>query len=230
VDATETTADIVRFGQMRRYGALALDLASLATPGLRALATLRGGTGASAQAPGRALGMSDGERGGVAYAVAELLPKLLIPGALETALATVGHRLRPDRPVMVVDDDEAASALMVVTLQAAGLSEIAVNGGAQALASLSTIEPTALVLDLMMPDVDGFQVLHALRQFPMWRDLPVLVWTAMTLTPEDEAAFRLSAEAIAPKGSLDSVSTVRDAVLAWVVESELEALNSRTAA
>jgi CheY-like chemotaxis protein len=56
------------------------------------------------------------------------------------------------------------------------------------------------VLDLMMPEFDGFAVLDALQALPVWRELPVYIWTSMILTDDEYARLAQSARAIVGKG------------------------------
>ncbi|MBI3347420.1 MAG: hypothetical protein HY020_09455, partial [Burkholderiales bacterium] len=80
--------------------------------------------------------------------------------------------------------------------------------------------------DLMMPGMDGFEVLHQLRSDPSLAALPVVVWTAMALTPEDLAQLAASAQVIASKGSAGSLEQVRDALLHWVRAQAAPSVNA----
>ncbi len=71
--------------------------------------------------------------------------------------------------------------------------------GEAALAAVEHERPAAMVLDLMMPRVDGFEVLRALRMKPTTRDLPVIVVTAKDLTDEDRARLARNAERVISK-------------------------------
>ena len=57
------------------------------------------------------------------------------------------------------------------------------------------------LLDLMMPEMDGFAFLHRLRQNPAWRDIPVIVLTAKELSPQDHHVLRDQVEKILQKGA-----------------------------
>jgi CheY-like chemotaxis protein len=88
-----------------------------------------------------------------------------------------------------------------------------VPGGAEALQMLPGLQPAAIVLDLMMPGLDGIQVLHELRSDPRWADLPVIVWTALNLSAADIEMLARSAAAIAGSGETQPLAEVRDALL-----------------
>ena len=86
--------------------------------------------------------------------------------------------------------------------------------GRAALLELDRHRPDAIILDLVMPEFDGFAVLDALQQLPAWRDTPVYVWTSMLLSDADYSSLGRSARAILSKrgGSLDATL---DALRSW---------------
>jgi PAS domain S-box-containing protein len=210
-DAAATAADVLRLARVRRYTELAIDLSLPDAPGLGLLAALRSG-GPSMHAAVKALALTPPGGDSVAFPVADVLAKPLRRAALARALVPLRDRLTPQHPVLVVDDEAASRELMCAALQASGIACEAVDGGAAALARLPTLAPAALVLDLMMPGIDGFQVLHALRRDPRWAELPVIVWSALALTAQEIEALARSAHAIADDGAVP-LAEVRDAML-----------------
>ncbi|RZJ06937.1 MAG: response regulator, partial [Rubrivivax sp.] len=211
-DTAATAAEVLRLARVRRYTELAIDLALPDSPGLSLLAQLRTG-GPSMHASVKALAMTPPSGAGVAFPVAEVLAKPLRRAALARALVPLRKRFGPGRPVLVVDDEASARELMVAALASNGIAAVAVAGGAEALQALAELQPAALVLDMMMPGVDGFQVLHALRSDPRWAALPVIVWTALSLSAEDIEALARSAAAIAGRSEPEPLAEVRDALL-----------------
>ena len=211
-DTAATAAEVLRLARVRRYTELAIDLGLPDSPGLSLLAALRSG-GPSMHAAVKALALTPAAGVGVAFRVADVLAKPLRRPSLARALVPLRDRLASGRPVLVVDDEAAARELMCAALQAAGVPTVAVPGGAEALAALATLEPSAIVLDLMMPGVDGFQVLHELRADPRWAELPVIVWSALSLGVEEIEALLRSAHAIAQGGVNGPLAEVRDALL-----------------
>ncbi len=212
-DTAATAAEVLRLARVRRYSELAIDISLPDSPGLAALAALRSG-GPSMHASVKALALTPASgASGVAFPVADVLAKPLRRSALARALVPLRDRLGPDRPVLVVDDEAASRELMCEALQAAGVEAVAVAGGAEALQRLQTLQPAAIVLDLMMPGIDGLQVLHQLRSDPRWAELPVIVWTALSLSVEEIEALARSAVAIASAGDALSLVEVRDALL-----------------
>ncbi len=93
-------------------------------------------------------------------------------------------------PILVVDDIEWNRALIGTLLEEAGYANIryAVDG-ADALAKVAEEIPDLVILDIMMPGVDGFEVLRRLRANPDYEDLPVLVQTALSGVEDRNRAF-----------------------------------------
>jgi len=89
--------------------------------------------------------------------------------------------------ILVVEDNEIAALQVRTALEENGFDVVVAPGGEEALASFSQVLPDAVVLDLMMPKVDGFEVLERIRATPWTSRLPVLVLTAKELTAEDRA-------------------------------------------
>jgi CheY-like chemotaxis protein len=83
----------------------------------------------------------------------------------------------------------------------------AANGRA-ALASLEQEKPDLILLDLMMPEMDGFQLVAALQEAPQWRDIPVIVVTAMDLSAADRARLNSGIESVLVKDAFHSAELV----------------------
>ena len=88
-------------------------------------------------------------------------------------------------PVLLVEDDVETRALMAHTLEKAGWTVSEAGNGREALDMMTTVQPRLILLDLMMPVMDGFGFLAALRARPEWQQLPVIVITAKDLTGDD---------------------------------------------
>jgi PAS domain S-box-containing protein len=89
--------------------------------------------------------------------------------------------------VLVVDDDPAAVELIAVRLQGLASTVEPAYGGREAVAAVRRQRPDLIVLDLMMPEVSGFDVVEELRLHAETANIPIMVVTAMELTPQDRA-------------------------------------------
>jgi PAS domain S-box-containing protein len=99
-----------------------------------------------------------------------------------------------NRPVLVVDDDTVSRHVLIQALAGAELAHVAVASGAEALRQLDTLDPALVLLDLVMPEPDGYDVLRAIRARAATRDLPVVVLTALEAHEEIARAFEAGAD------------------------------------
>src|SRR5262249_43355721 len=85
-----------------------------------------------------------------------------------------GGRLPTADSVLVIDDDATARELIADHLKAEGFSVATAAGGGEGLKLAKELRPTAITLDVMMPDLDGWSGLATLRQEPWLADIPVI--------------------------------------------------------
>jgi PAS domain S-box-containing protein len=95
---------------------------------------------------------------------------------------------------LVVDDDMVSRHVLGQALAKADLDFVSVGSGAEALAQLDKVRPSIVLLDLVMPQPDGYQILRILRARPETRDLPVVVLTALDAEDEIAKAFEAGAD------------------------------------
>ncbi len=91
------------------------------------------------------------------------------------------------RKILAVDDEKHIVRLVQVNLERAGYEVVTANDGKEALQKVQTEQPDLVVLDVMMPYMDGFEVLQNLRRNPSTRDIPVIMLTAKA---QDADVFR----------------------------------------
>jgi len=91
--------------------------------------------------------------------------------------------------ILVVDDDHDTLRLVGLMLQRQGYKIIASNNGAQALALAQSEKPDLILLDVMMPDMDGYEVTRRLRNNPNTNAIPIIMFTAKTLVDDKVQGF-----------------------------------------
>jgi signal transduction histidine kinase/CheY-like chemotaxis protein len=144
------------------------------------------------------------ERGlGLALGAVDYFLKPVDPTALLNRLArytfTTKVRTRKVR-VLAVDDDSAALDLIDAALGPEGFDVVRASGGQEAI-DRAAAEPFDLVVcDLLMPEVDGFDIVTALKAEPSSRDVPILILTAHTLTDADKVRLNGQILGIVEKG------------------------------
>ena len=114
--------------------------------------------------------------------------------------------------ILIVDDNEAVIIQVKAVLESAGYVAAVARGGQEAFDYVSHTIPDGIILDLMMPEIDGFAVLEKIRGRSATVNIPVLILTAKDLTPEDFK--KLSAnniQQLVQKGDID-----RDSLLSRI--------------
>jgi CheY-like chemotaxis protein len=113
--------------------------------------------------------------------------------------------------ILVVDDDPDALDLAVAMIEDSGYEIQTAANGRQALEAIAHRRPDAIILDLMLPEMDGFEVVHRMSLNPDWRSIPVILLTARDLSHEERRALDIGTARIIQKGSFS-----RDELLAEV--------------
>jgi signal transduction histidine kinase/DNA-binding response OmpR family regulator len=132
-------------------------------------------------------------------------------------LTTLIHSLvRRDGPVLVVEDDASAREMIRQTIEKMNLPVAEAMEGRQALSWLREHPaPAVILLDLIMPEMDGFEVLDALAAHVEWRDIPVIVITAKQLTRAERERLMRQAQKVIAKDTashLDIASAIGQAL------------------
>ena len=138
------------------------------------------------------------------------------PGAPSEGFMAALDQLDPrSRRVLIVDDDPDAVRLIRRILQARGAFYIEeAYRGDEALERIRRQPPDVIFLDLMMPGMDGFAVLEALKADEGLRRIPVLVITARSLSAEEQERLRRQASAIMEKGTFTDENLIEDLLAA----------------
>ncbi|MEZ4667677.1 MAG: response regulator [Anaerolineae bacterium] len=96
--------------------------------------------------------------------------------------------------ILIVDDDLDSLKLIGLMLQRHGYEVVAANAGNQALSKANSDHPNLIILDVMMPDMDGYEVCRRLRANPETRSIPIIMFTAKTLVDDKVAGFEAGAD------------------------------------
>ena len=121
------------------------------------------------------------------------------PLLLETICKYVPRDFDDDSTILLVDDDVKTLELLEETLRSVGYETQSVQTGARALEVLSSKLVGAVLLDLLMPGMDGFQVIRRIRERETLRDLPIFVMTGKNLSSEEIALISRETQALFSK-------------------------------
>ena len=213
VDVAADAAQAVRQASTHDYDGLTVDLMLASRGGLDALATIRSNS-AGASPRVLAITVGDVDSGTAGFAVSDVLAKPLQASEVILAMTRLGIVRRRGAQVVVIDDDPVALDLMRAALADLGLDAPCFSSGAAALEALRDLRPSAIVLDLLMPGMDGFEVLDRLRRDDAVRDTPVFIWTSMLLTDSEYDLLSSSAWTILRKGG-DGLEPMLERLRRW---------------
>jgi signal transduction histidine kinase/CheY-like chemotaxis protein len=198
--AVETTAngvDGLKKARALRPAAITLDVLLPDVDGWTVLAALKGEPGLS-EIPVVIVTIVDEQRRGVALGAAGYLTK---PIDRERLIKVVSRLRVSGAPgtVLIVEDEDEQRQLVRESLSTCGWTVREAANGRRALDALAAELPDVILLDLMMPEMDGFELVAALQANARWRDIPVVVVTALDLTAEDRQRLNGGVEQILSK-------------------------------
>jgi signal transduction histidine kinase/DNA-binding response OmpR family regulator/HAMP domain-containing protein len=217
VVAAASGAEGLRLAQALRPTAITLDVLMPGMDGWTVLTRLKGDADL-ADIPVIMLTIVDDKHMGYTLGAADYLTKPID----WNRLAGVLRKYRCERPpcrVLVVEDEADMREMLRRLLEKAGWVVSEATDGQAALACVVEDRPNLILLDLMMPEMDGFTFVEALRQQDAWRSIPIVVVTAKDLTPDDRQRLNGYVEQILQKGAYSQealLHEVRHLVAAYV--------------
>ncbi len=210
-----SSSEAIEKARQLRPSAITLDILMPGGSGFEILFQLKN-TPETAHIPIIVVSIVDQKQMGFTLGAAEYLVKPVQKPAL---LEAVRRHVRPhagnSNNVLVIDDDRKTLDLVSDILHSVGYTPHVVPSGKEALQLLSEVRMDAILLDLMMPEMDGFEVLRRIKEDPALGDIPVFVVTAKDLTDAEVELLKREARALFRKdGSwkADLVAQLRKAV------------------
>jgi len=147
---------------------------------------------------------------GISLGASDYLVKPIMEQELVTALDRL-DREDGNHKVLVVDDQPKDRDLLRQMIASQGEYEvIEAGGGEEAIALVRNARPDIIILDLMMPVVDGFAVLESVKADEATRSIPIIVVTAKELTVEDRRRLNSGIETLIQKGLLEQEELLED--------------------
>ncbi len=198
VEGASVGEEGLRMAKKLKPRAITLDVMMPGMDGWTVLAHLKNDP-ETADIPVVMLTIVDNKNLGYAMGAAEYLTKPIDRERLSTVL--LRYRRQNENVALVVEDEPDSREMMRRMLESQGWQVREARNGREALDELARGIPSIVVLDLMMPEMDGFQLLDELHGKKEWKDLPVLVVTAKELTAEDRQRLNGHVDRVLQKGS-----------------------------
>ena len=145
---------------------------------------------------------------GLALGAIDYLVKPIDAKQLIQRLHGFQHNGNGQLKVLVVDDEQANRTWLTKALEPAGFTVLSAKGGREAIELAKAHHPDFVLLDLMMPEVTGFDVVEALRADEATREVPIMVLTATSLTAADKRLLNGRVSQILSRGSVGSSDIV----------------------
>jgi signal transduction histidine kinase/CheY-like chemotaxis protein len=208
VVGAQSGAEGLRLAAEIRPSAITLDVVMPGMDGWQVLRSIKTNPELS-NTPVVIVTMTDDMAQGFALGAADFLVKPVD----RARLLGIIERIRPSRErarVLVVEDDPASSEMMKRLLTNAKCDVAAAKNGVEALKQLEASQPDLMLLDLMMPEMDGFEVVAKVRNDARWRSIPIVVITAKDLTDEDRARLNGGVARVFRKGSIAREELLRE--------------------
>jgi signal transduction histidine kinase/DNA-binding response OmpR family regulator/ligand-binding sensor domain-containing protein len=180
--------------------AITLDVMMPAMDGWAVLTALKADP-TTADIPVIMLTVLDEKQIGFALGAADYFTKPIDWGRLSSALAKY-RKPTSHQSVLIVEDDEQAREMLRRALNREGWQVLEAENGRVALERLDGLVPALILLDLMMPEMDGFEFMQQLRERPDCRRVPVVVITAKDITDEDRRRLNGNVARILRKSTL----------------------------
>jgi len=147
---------------------------------------------------------------GMSLGAADYLVKPILEQDLLAALDRLDREAGRHRVLVVDDQEEDRSLLRRMIESQDGYEVVEAASGQEAIALVRRARPHIIILDLMMPDVDGFAVLEAVKSDELTRSIPIIVVTAKDLTDEDLQQLNHKIDALIQKGVLEREELLED--------------------
>jgi signal transduction histidine kinase/CheY-like chemotaxis protein len=191
----------LRLARKLRPNAITLDVMMPGMDGWTVLAALKSDA-ELADIPVVMLTIVDNKNLGYALGASEYITKPIDRERLVSIL--LRYRVAAGSVALVVEDDDASREMLRRLLETQGWRVAEAPDGRAGLDRLRAVKPGVVLLDLMMPEMDGFQFLDEMRANPEWNGVPVIVITAKDLTDEDRHRLNGHVSRVLQKGQYRS--------------------------
>jgi CheY-like chemotaxis protein len=208
VVAAKSGAEGLRLAAQIRPNAITLDVVMPEMDGWQVLRSLKADPELS-NTPVVIVTITDDMARGFALGAADFLVKPID----RTRLLGVVKRLKPltgPTRVLVVEDDPSSSEMLMRLLKSASCEVTLAKNGVEALKRIEARLPDLMLLDLMMPEMDGFEVVAKVRNDARFRSIPIVIVTAKELSDEDRARLNGGVARVFRKGTITRDGLLRE--------------------
>ena len=220
VDSAATGAEGIAKARANRFKAILLDLILPDMGGWEVLHSIREG-GPNQQTVVIVATIVAEKESAKGFSIQDFLVKPIAPEALLESIKNAGvDGSGTKKRILVVDDDPNTLKMAKAALQAGGYEAVCHASAASGLQAAAKSNFNAVVLDLVMPQVDGFEFLTRFRELSTYEKTPVVVWTSKDITAHDLNRLRNSAQSVAVKSAFSIETVLRELQRCFSTTSE----------
>ena len=200
IGTTQVTEGIALAKKLKPI-AVTLDVMMPEMDGWTALKALKSDT-ETAAIPVIMVTIDDNKSLGYKLGANDYLQKPILPDVLLISMDKIlRHKAKS---VLVVDDEPDVLNLIKQIFEDENIPIVTAKNGKQAITFLENEKPDLILLDLMMPEMDGFDVIRALKSNPAWTEIPIIVITAKILSEEEKTFLGMKVESVVHKDGITS--------------------------
>jgi len=192
--------DGIILAKQLRPDAITLDMLMAGKNGWETIFQLKHDSG-SADIPIIIVSVVDEKKAGFALGAAEYLVKPITKELLISKIAKhVGLVAGTSNKILIVDDEPATLGVLEQMLRSVGYEPVLATNGRQAVEKLSQFSVRAMLLDLIMPEMNGFEVIQKMKDHAVWSEIPIFVLTAKDLSHQEIELLTRQTHAFFSKG------------------------------
>jgi len=210
VDTASTASQAIERCRTQEYDAITLDLLLPDASGLEVLQAIRASP-VNRNVTVIVITVVAESGAAAGFAVHDVLAKPVAASALLTSLGRAGVHAERKGRVLIIDENPRTTSMMVSTLTQLGYEAEVAQRGTKGLSSAVEDPPIAVILDLLMKEMDGFEFLERFRALPNCKTVPVIVWTEKNLDLSEYRRLEKSVQGILKKGN-DAGSVILEAL------------------
>jgi CheY-like chemotaxis protein len=199
----------LRLARQQRPSTIFLDVVMPVLDGWAVLAALKADPRLAA-IPVVMVTMLDERKKGLALGVADYLIKPVDRVRLATLLDQLRRRKPQTNSVLVVEDDTMCREMLVRALRKQGWQVHEAADGQEALKCVAETPPTLILLDLMLPVLDGQMLVRELAKVPAYRAIPIVILTARDLSQDERRSLGTAVRKVLQKGSCNREALLRE--------------------
>jgi len=202
VETAKSGEAAIKYCDSHKFDIITLDLLLPDISGLKVLRRIR--SGLNKDTPTIVITVAPGKQKYLSFLISDYLVKPIEKKAFLLAIQRAGMTSQDNNKIVVIDDDPTSSKLLTQLLKGENYKIICVSDPTKGLETVLREKPDLVILDLLMPNMNGFEIISQLTKEEFEKEIPIIIWTSKDLTKVERDILYNSAQAIILKNAEDS--------------------------